>query len=251
MELFEISSCRLRALRPLAALAASLSILTFLTGCASTNPATAAVPASDRPQNIFTWNSTLPSNIRRVALLPLTCNLAAPDMVEGRDALEPVLRDELIKARKFETLSVTPEALRIRTGREGWSADESLPAELFPWLAQTCGCDAVLFSRLTVFRGYAPLAIGWRMRLVDVRTHATLWAGDEVFDANLPAVRAGARGYQVAASPAYPSPATTAVNYWFGALGDMTPPAGWIIENSPRQFGQYAAARMVATLPGW
>jgi len=164
----------------------------------------------------------------------MTCDQNMAEMVDARDALEPVMQVELAKLRRFELVSVSTEKLQARTGHPVWSCEDSLPQDLLSWLSQSCGCDAVLFCRLTVFRGYAPLAVGWRMRLVDTRTHSTLWAGDEVFDAGQAAVQAGARRYQLAARRA-----------------GCAHPDEWVVENSPRQFGQYAAAQLVATLPGW
>jgi hypothetical protein len=71
------------------------------------------------------------------------------------------------------------------------------------------------------------------MRLVDARTQKTLWAGDEVFDAGQPAVQAGARSFQLAERQ-----------------NGVTSPDFWAMQTSPRQFGQYAAAQLLATLPG-
>jgi hypothetical protein len=164
----------------------------------------------------------------------MACDEDTGEMLEGREALEPIMRVELAKLRRFEIIPVSPELLRIRTGQAAWSCEDALPPDLFSWLGDARGCDAALFCRLTVFRGYAPLAVGWRMRLVDVRTHATLWAGDEVFDAGNPGVQAGARRFQLA-----------------GRLKSAPSVDEWVIQNSPRQFGQFAAAQLLATLPGW
>jgi hypothetical protein len=209
------------------------AILVFVPGCALTQQGPRALTSSYRPQNVFVWNSALPANLRRIALLPMACEQNLPEMVDGRDALEPIVCTELAKLHRFEIIPISSEALEAKTGQAAWSCEEALPAGLFAWLNDARGCDAVLFCRLTVFRGYAPLAVGWRMRLVDLRTRATLWAGDEVFDASQPSVQAGARRFQLAGRPAH-----TAV------------PDAWVIENSPRQFGQYAAAQLLGTLPG-
>jgi hypothetical protein len=204
--------------------------LVLLSGCALHRHAQVSLAAAYRPQNVFVWKSAPLRQIRRVALLPMACDENTPGMTEGREALEPILRDELTKTRKFELTTVSPEILRTRTGQGAWSCEEALPSDLFSWLGESCGCDAVLFARLTVFHGYTPLAIGWRMRLVDVHTRATLWASDEILDAGQPAVRAGARQYQAQKC----SPAADE----------------WTMANCPRQFGQYAAARSLASLPG-
>ena len=120
--------------------------------------------------------------------------------------------------------------LRSRTGQSGWTGAEVLPADFFESLRRAYGCDAVLFCQLTVFRAYAPLAVGWRMKMVDTRTRQILWAADEVFDAGQPSVLNGARHYQLAEHRA-------------------SEPDDWGIRNSPRQFGQYAAAQLAARLP--
>jgi hypothetical protein len=210
-----------------------MAILMTFTGCVLPQYSPHLLAPAYRPDNVFLWGSRLPPQIRRVALLPMACDQDVPELVDGRDILEPIVQCELAKIRRFELIPLSSELLRAQTGQATWSCEEALPQDLFSWLSDTRGCDAVLFCRLTVFRGYAPLAVGWRMRLVDVRTRSTLWAGDEVFDAGRPAVQAGARHYQLAVRP------------------NRAPiPEEWVIENSPRQFGQYAAAQLLATLPG-
>lgn len=214
-------------------LAASGSLLLLLAGCVLPRPTSHVLTPAYRAQNVFLWSQALPGNMRRVALLPMGCDSSAPEMADARDALQPIVGTELAKLRRFETVTVNAETLERQTGQKYWGCEEALPHNLLAWLRDAYGCDAVLFSRLTAFRGYAPLAVGWRMRLVDLATGTTLWAGDEVFDASQPAVQAGARRYQLAGRQAC-GPA----------------PDEWIIENSPRRFGQYAAAQLLGTLPG-
>ena len=208
--------------------------LFLFSGCALPRPPGHVLAAPFRPQNVYGSGATLPQNLRRVAMLPVSCDQSTAEMVEGREALEPIVRDELQKTRRFEITPIDTDALLARTGKRMWSCEETLPHDLFAWLNEARGCDAVLFCTLTVFRGYAPLAVGWRMRLVDLRTGTTIWAEDETFDAQRPAVQAGARHYQL--------------GQWNGCGRN---PDEWVIENSPRQFGQYAAARLLATMPGW
>jgi hypothetical protein len=209
-----------------------LGLVLLVPGCSQFNQH--MLTPAYHPKNVFVWGSGMPAGIRRVALLPMACEPNDPDLVEGCDALAPVIQQELAKTHKFEVTPITEEALRSRTGKPVWNCEEMLPQDFLSWLGDACGCDAVMFCRLTVFRGYAPLAVGWRMRLVEIKTKRTLWAGDEVFDDGLPAVQSGARQFQLA------------------ELQRATAgPEEWIIENSPRQFGQYAAAELFATLPGW
>ncbi|HWI58353.1 MAG TPA: hypothetical protein VNZ22_14090 [Bacillota bacterium] len=213
-------------------LAGWLALTTLLAGCTGHIPRPVDFRSEYHPENVFLWSSALPSSLKRVALLPLVTDTGSVDLVEGRAALEPILRTELVKTKRFEIFPLSPECLRTRTGQVSWSGEEPLPPEFFAWLRETTGCDAVLFCRLTTFRAYAPLAVGWRLRLVDLHTRTTLWAADEVFDAGRPSVQAGARHYQQA--EAHPSIAC---------------PDEWSINHSPRQFGQYTAAQLLATLP--
>lgn len=202
-------------------LAAGLS----LSGCA-----TASGPAAHAPDNFYAPHSVLPMNVQRVAVLPLTSEASRADLPEGCDALNPILLTELAKTKRFELVSVSPELLRSRLGASGWTGAEILPADFFESLRRTYACDAVLFCQLTTFRAYAPLAIGWRFKLVDVRTGQVLWAADEVFDAGRQPVLQSARQYQLAQLRS-------------------SQRDDWAMKNSPRQFGQYSAAQLLARLP--
>ena len=208
-----------------------LAACALLAGCATPARNLAGLAPEYRPENVFSYPPNLPLHLQRVAILPLACEELHANLPEGCEALNPVLLTELAKLKKFEVVAVNREHLRSRTGRSSWTGTEVLPAEFFDSLQRTYGCDAVLFCQLTVFHAYAPLAVGWRFKMVDTRTRQILWAADEVFDAGQQSVLRGAARYQAAALR--PSEAD-----------------GWSIRNSPRQFGQYAAARLLATLPG-
>ena len=140
------------------------------------------------PENIFKRPSLLPPELHRVAVLPLAAEGRDADLPDGCEALQPVLFDELVRTEKFEVVSVRPENLRASSGRAAWTGAEPLPEGFFDSLRREYGCDAVLFCELTVYHAYAPLAIGWRLKLADVRTRKIIWAADEVFDAGQPTV---------------------------------------------------------------
>ena len=213
-------------------LGAAIIACALFVGCASQARHLAVLAPEYQPENVFTYPPFLPLNLQRVAVLPLACDEPQADLPEGCESLNPVLLAELAKLKKFEIVTVNREQLRSRTGRSTWTGAEVLPNDLFDSLQRTHGCDAVLFSQLTVFRAYAPLAVGWRFKLVDTRTRQVVWAADEVFDAGHPTVLNGARHFQF-------------------ALNRNSPPSDdWGIRNSPRQFGQYAAAQLLTTLPG-
>jgi hypothetical protein len=206
------------------------AVLVLLPGCATRAGHLATPTAEGRPENVFSYARRFPATLQRVAVLPLVCEQPHADLPEGCEALNPVLLTELTKAKRFEVVAVNSDNLRSRTGRSNWTAAEALPADFFESLRSTYGCDAVLFCELTTFRAYAPLAIGWRLKLVDTRTRQILWATDEVFDAGRRSGGAGA-----------------AIESLFATQESESD--DWALRNSPRQFGQYAAARLCATLP--
>jgi hypothetical protein len=219
-----------------AALLLWLICLLFLTSCASPRADVMIVAGPIAGGlNFHRTSERLPGDVRRVAVLPLTCDGARAVVAEGRDALEPVLRTELGKTRRFELVVVSPDTLRRLTGRNQWAADEALPADFFQALRAETGCDAVLFSRLTEFRPYPPLAVGWRLHLVDCRgaeEKEIWWAVDEVFDAGKDEVAAAAvRFHDQFAKSGQPFADTRTVL------------------RSPRGFGQYAAATALGTMP--
>ena len=204
----------------------------FLAGCQTPGATLVDLRPSYKPDNIFLAGGKLPGDLKRVAVLPVACDRRQTDLAAGRDALEPVLFAELIKAKHFEVVRISREELWRLTGRADWTGEDVLPANILDALKKESGCDAVLFCELTEFRAYPPLAVGWRLKLVDVRGGKTLWAGDEHFDAGDPAVIAGARLYQRRAQV---------------VLDDNS--GGWLAVNSPRQFGRYSIDSVLGTLP--
>lgn len=210
----------------------SIAVCALLAGCASGTPRDLVRGRGYQPQNVFAGAGALPTNIRRVLVLPLVCDENNYDLSEGRGVAQPIFLAELMKTKKFEVVSPDVAVLENRTYRADWSDDQALPADFFAILRQTSACDAVLFARLTVFRPYPPLAVGWRVRLVDAQTQRTIWSADEVFDGGQPDVQNGARRHQL-----------TKERDSYGA------PDEWFMENSPSKFAEYTAAGLFATLP--
>ena len=211
---------------------ALLGALALLAGCETPTGTAVDFRPPFKPDNIFLAGGKLPGDIKRVAVLPLSCDGRQTDLALGCEALEPVLLEELIKARHFEVVKISRDELRRLTGRANWTGLEVLPSGILNSLRKESGCDAVLFSELTEFRAYPPLAIGWRLKLVDVRQKKTLWAGDEHYNAGNPAVLTGARLYQKHAQVVLDDNAN-----------------GWLAVNSPRRFGQYSIDNLLGTLP--
>ena len=181
------------------------------------------------PSNVYRAVAQLPPQVHRIAVLPVT--VAATDLAteDGRDALEPVLYEELQKRAVADVVVVTREELWNLTGKREWTAAEALPDDFFERLHQATGCDAVAFCHLTQFRAYPPLEVGWKLQLVDVQKRV-LWAVDEVFDGGNPVVAAAARRYG-------------------SQRFQASPDAPGTVLLSPRQFGQYAAAMVLETIP--
>src|SRR5215831_12993786 len=185
------------SLRPSVRRTAIVLACLALAGCACPSDPDANKPGY-KAENVFSFWGRLSSDIKRVAVLPLACDSRRGELLDGCSLLQPILVTELTKSQRFEVVPAGPELLLNRTGSDSWTAADVLPADFLAQLRSAYGCDAVLFCQLTEFRSYPPLAVGWRMRLVDVRTRMTVWAVDEVFDDGNTAVARGAAQYQKA-----------------------------------------------------
>jgi hypothetical protein len=223
-----------------------------LMGCMALTRVAIVFGQDVKSQNVFISSPALPKDLERVVILPLTCEVSRVDLSSGCETLDPIFQAELVKAKKFEVVPVGSEMLRSLTGRPGWTGTEILPADFFDSLQRAYGCDAVLFCQLTTFRAYAPLAIGWRLKLVDARTQKIIWAADEIFDTSEPLVTKSAEQFQKQQQNVHgetKSLLKTLLNF-----ADRQPPSAlddqWTILNSPRYFGQYSVAKLLKTLPG-
>ena len=138
----------------------------------------------------------LDPEVKRVALLPMTALLPTETFQAGIDSLQPILRAELDKTKRFEVIVVTAEQLRRWTGQGSWRSDEQLAPDFFDRLHEETGCQGVIFNQLTRYQPYPPIAIGWRLTLVYNKDHQICWAADEVFDAGDNEVANAARTYE-------------------------------------------------------
>jgi hypothetical protein len=212
------------------AINATLAVYAQADGQTQPNP---AIHSHDRSDNTFQASPVLPDNLRRVVVLPLAWEGTSTDLSQGCEVLGPIILTELINTKRFEAVAVSPENLQHQTGRQSWTGAEILPADFLDSLKRVYGCDAVLFCQLTAFRPYAPLAVGWRMKLVEVRTGRILWAVDKVFDAK--------------SAPAHNKASLSSiVEQWFSTESSNK---YWRIENSPRQFCRYTLVQIFSNLP--
>ena len=185
-----------------------------------------------RPDNVFAYPAKFSLELRRIAVLPLAVESSDNNLAEGCHALSPVIWEQLVKTKRFELIAVDATALRRATGQVNWTGAETLPLDFLGFLRREYGCDGVLFAELTTYRAYAPLAVGWRFKLVDAHSGQIVWAVDELFDAAIPAISIAAQRF---AEPRFFRP--------FGHEEN------WLAANSPRQFGRYAAAAVLDKLP--
>jgi hypothetical protein len=185
-----------------------------------------------KPSNVFCRGMAMDPDVKRVAILPMTALQPTEAFQKGVDSLQPLLHSELIKAKRFEMIVVTPEQLQNWTGQRVWRSDEQLPPDFFDRLREETGCQGVLFDQLTRYQPYQPVAVGWKLTLVFNKEHQIYWAADEVFDAGDDEVANAARDYEsrhvVTQSP-IPDPNA--------------------ILSSPSRFGQYTLYELLTTMP--
>jgi hypothetical protein len=204
----------------------------LLTACTKTRIITDPILGPDFVvSNFFRKEATLPAEIRRVAVLPLTSDTTGNSGVAGQQVLEPILHTELSKAGRFELVIVKPGDLGKWTGKERWDYLDVLPPDFLKIIKEHTGADGVLFARLLRFHAYPPMVIGWRMTLTAMDADL-LWSVEGVFDAAEESVSNSARRFdrgRVRNNPALE--------------------ASRSILLSPSKFGQYTARAVVQTLP--
>lgn len=209
-----------------------IAVCGVLVSCQTTPVQTSVFRRDFRPDNVFVYPPRLSLDFRRVAVLPIAPASASGDLPAGSEALAPVLLEQITKTKKFEAVAVNAGYLSQRMGRANWTGREVLPPDFFAYLRREYDCDGVLFVELTAYRAYAPLAVGWRFKLVDARTQQIIWAADELFDAAQPSVQRAAQKFSQE-TPVLP----------------MIAQKEWAALNSPRRFGRYTAAALLDTLP--
>ena len=205
-------------------LLAALALLAA--GCATRRVALAPPPPP--PQNYFSPETT-GAPIRRVALLPLFSG-SHPD--HYLRAIDETFESELTKKALFEVVRVSRSELETLFGRRQVDSTETLPADALPRLRKQFGVEGVLFTDLTHFSPYRPVAMGVRTKLVDVATGKIRWAFDYVFDAGNTSIAEAAKRYQLLYSDPR-QPVTT---------------DGGSILLSPSRFAKYVACETYASL---
>jgi hypothetical protein len=160
--------------------------------------------------------------MRRIAVLPLSSEIP---LGASLGQIDSALNEELTKTALFEVVPVSREALETRFGRKQFSSVEVLPGELLVKLRAEYGVDGVLFTDLTHYNPYRPLAIGVRAKLVDIQSGKVRWAFDHLFDTGNPDTAKAAQCYFTD---------NTRANY-------PVPADGAAILQSPARFSKYVA----------
>jgi hypothetical protein len=204
-----------------------------LSGCATMhthNDRAKTVPPYE-PHNIMTL--PLPRGFDRVALLPIIVN---PDFgtAESLSNVKSAIVEELEKAKRFEIIQISPDALREIAGAPQLNTLEPWPDSLRQNLRQK-QIDGVMVIEITQLKGYEPISIGIKGRLASVEDGQTYWACDELFDAAATQVYSGAKQFEG------------------GSL--MQTVRGKLktegtVQLSPSKLAKYAAYTLFKTLPG-
>jgi hypothetical protein len=227
-----------------------LAAIIFI-GCAPAGKSAGLFGGDAKSDNIFVAAPVLPTHVKRIILLPLAHDNSQVDLASGCEMLTPVLQAELIKTKRFEVISADVKTIQATTGQPTWTGAEALPPDFFGSLQRVYGCDAVLFCQLTTFHAYVPLAIGWRMKLVDVATQKIIWSADVVFDASEPAVSKSAQEFekQQRGTAEKPQNIFNRIVAWLNREPAPATDEPWTVLNSPRYFGQFSAMKLLQTLP--
>jgi hypothetical protein len=124
-----------------------------------------------------------------------------------------------------------PACARL-TGARAIRSVETLPHDFLTRLVADYAADAVLFTDVTTYSPYPPLALGLRAKLVRTDNGSILWSFDTIFSATDTSVVNAARRHWLDTAPS-----GTPADFSITAL------------QSPQRFAAYAASAAFATLP--
>jgi hypothetical protein len=186
------------------------------------------------PSNVKSSVSSLPANIRRVLLLPISAQGIALTE-ENLTRLDATFLTELTRTSRFEVVTLTRDQLARITGARQIDSAAPLPAGFIDRLFNIYNeyaADALLFVDLTSYSAYPPLNIGIRAKLAHIRDSDILWAADVNFSAANAPVANSARRYALT----------------LNTTSKQTDLSHTILQN-PARFASYAAAATFETLP--
>ncbi|MBX7121613.1 MAG: hypothetical protein K1X42_05735 [Opitutaceae bacterium] len=172
-----------------------------------------------------------PATVKRIAILPVAGLPEIPE--ENLARLDSSFSSEFNRSARAEAVLVSRDLLARLAGARQLTSVEVLPHDLLSRLKGATSADAILFIDLTAYSPYPPLKLGIRSKLVDIASGEILWAFDNLFDANEPAVANAARRHYL------DSNASEFVK------GDLS---STVLQN-PTRFGSYVAFSTFVTLP--
>lgn len=204
-----------------------LFLLSALCGCADLS-LPRQLETGFQPTN-HRGDPRLPADVHRVALLP--AHGGAATVPESAAAMDAVLLAALQRQLRFEVVAISREECQRLFGEPSFASVDALPHGMLEKITERYAVDAVLFTDLTVFQAYRPIALGFRAKLATTRDVRLLWAFDDVFHADQPAMVGSIRNY-------------------YGKRDQLSPvdPVPAVLQ-SPARFGAVAADLMYKTLP--
>lgn len=137
---------------------------------------------------------------------------------------------ELAKSHRFEVLPLSGPEAELVERLPVWDGG-SLDVHSLSVLRRRLNVDAIVVGKILSHRPYSPPVLGLRAQIVSTRTGAVLWGAEATFD--------GAdAGTQYLMEQFH--------GFW---LDDSPRRMGWkVLLNSPRQFNQFVAHQLIATI---
>ncbi len=205
---------------------AACAILLFA-GCVVTKVTRSVLepPIASYQQN----DNTVP--MRRVAVLPIYVDDNQQPIPPAE--LDLVFHAELTKTSKFEVVPISRAELKADFGFSQISSTQIIPGDVLTRLANEYAADGILFTDLTHYSPYRPVAIGVRCKLVDSRSGVQRWVFDHLFDTASPDIALDAKRYCMEEEDEQLP----------------IPTDGESILQSPTQFGKYVAYETYRSLP--
>ena len=181
--------------------------------------------------NVYENQEGLEPQIKRVAMMPLTSGRGNRGAERGVPQMQVVLTEEFSRNRIFDIVTVTSDRMQRMFSRRAIYADEPLPHDFLQILKRETGCQAVLFTELTTFRAYPPVALGWKIHLFDLESEKLIWAADEVFDGGQSPVANSLRRHIRKNHSTHNSAATEL-----------------LVLDSPREMARYSLSELISTI---
>jgi hypothetical protein len=207
----------------------ALAALCLLSGCEFLDITVPEPPVPPYVPVNFHGEARLPAGLHRVALLPAHGGTVTD--AESAAALDPVLLTALQRQARFEIVAISRADCHRMFDAGSFGSADALPPGLLEKLAQVYAVDAVIFTDITVYQPYRPLAVGFRAKLATVHDVRLVWSFDEVFSAGQAAMLTSVRDYYEGGDRAAPVDVSSSVL------------------QSPTRFGAVASDLMFKTLP--